>query len=766
MESGVLTTMLIRLEHNGRIVQEIKSEEISGELTIGRSHTCTWPVPKEDTVASSRHACVFLKGRTVWLKDLESTNGTFFQGKKIEKRKLGLGDKIGIGNCTLCVEADKTEGGKAVSELMVLTGKTRGQKKPLNPPSFIIGSDPSSSLVFLDMLVSRKHAEITIKEDNSCWIRDLGSKNGTSVNGLALRDDKERLLKDGDRVAISHLEMEFHDGAVKRSNKQAMLRMGILGATFVAALALFWTYQHLRSPAEAFVRKARRLAAEEQFTPASAELEKAVNARHSASCQVAIEDLRRLLGIWETTVGLWTEAQRSLTQGKWTQASRDLGMLQAARKEAWEWNDKAPLEKENALRAKLMLDSLLHAESSIVREDVGYEELAEDNAAVKKALAVVSADTPASLVRLKSDLDSMQRRQEILLDEGSGLEKALNRLKETYPPYLEIVTAVGKARKSSEGALKRRAEVLFEPIQALWKSFTKLNEAAQLAREMEFSKAMGMELMLPPVDACSIDLRVSQARMNLDKVFLNLKSKAGQMSFLFSEIEKRIGREGESEVINAFQDPLVMEKVLSCDSLMLPLPKRSRRDAAGEYDRVLGVEEFYTHLSAMPEQADQAMLSDLPFVSLLTQAREALQKIETLKRFLNQPDNQWLAGGKVGAQMKRLDAILARRDGIVKELAERVESGSGRQALIAGGIVARLTTMPGTVTLKSQKPEEWIVAELKRLRSDLMRLNSEYTMANAARQIEIRSEIPKSGLPGDPMVRRMWSMKDAASQER
>jgi pSer/pThr/pTyr-binding forkhead associated (FHA) protein len=758
--------MLIRLEHNGRIVHEIKSGELSGELTIGRSHTCTWPVPKEDTVASSRHACLFLKGRTVWLKDLESTNGTFFQGKKIEKRKLALGDKVGIGNCTLCVEADKTEGGKSVSELLVLTGKTRGQKKPLNPPVFTIGSDPTSSLVFLDMLVSRKHAEITIKEDNSCWIRDLGSKNGTSVNGLALRDDKERLLKDGDRIAISHLEMEFHDGAVKRSNKQAMLRMAILGVTFVAALSLFWTYQHLRPSAEAFVRKARRLAAEQQFTTASAELEKAVNARHAASSQVAIEDMRRLLGLWETTVGLWTGAQRSLTQGKWTQASRDLGMLQAQRKEAWEWNDKAPLEKDAALRAKLMLDALLHSESSIVREDVGYAELSEDNDAVKKALASVSAATPAYLGRLKSELDAMQRRQEILLDEGSGLEKALERLKDTYPPYPEIVNAVGKARKSSEGALKRRAEVLFDPLQALGRSFIKLNEAAQLARDMDFNKAMAMDLELPPVDACSLDQRVSQARLNLDRIFVNLKGKVGQMAFLFGEIEKRVGAAGEAEVIKTLEDSLVMEKVLACDSLEMPLPKRSRRDTAGEYDRVLGVEEFYTHLSAMPAAADQAMLSDLPFVSVLTQAREALQRIEALKRFLSQPDNQWLAGGKVGEQMIRLESILAKRDAIVKAMAAKAESGAGRPSLIAGGIAARLATEPGTLMLKGMKPEEWVAAELKRLRNDLMRVNGEYTLANPARQIEIRADILRNGIPGDPMVRRMWSMKDAVSQQR
>ena len=757
--------MLIRLEHNGRIVHEVKSGDIKGEMTIGRSHTCTWPVPKEDNVASSRHACLFLKGKTAWIKDLESTNGTFYLGKKIDKKKLAVGDRIGVGNCTLCVEVDKAEGGRPISELAVLTGKARGQKKPLNPPVFTIGSDPSSSLVFLDMLVSRKHAEITIKEDNSCWIRDLGSKNGTSVNGLALRDDKERLLKDGDRVAISHLEMEFHDGAVKRSNKQAWLRMGVLAATLVIALSLFWTYQHMRSSAEAFIGKTRALAADEQFKEAVNELEKAVNARHSASCQVEIEDLRRLLGLWDTTLGLWTGAQRSLSQGKWTPASRDLGMLQAARKEAWEWNDKAPQLKEQALKTKLMLDALLSAQASIIREDIGYSELSADNQAVKNALVAIGKESAPYLVRLKAELDSMQRRQDILLDEGSGMEKALNLLKVEAPPFEEIVRSVGKARKSSEGALKRRADVLFEPLQALARSAGRYNEAVLAIQSMAFTRAIETDLMLPSSDACSLDLRVAQARQGLEKNFEALKGKAGQMSYLFGEIDKRVGHDEDPVCIKMLGDTVVMGKVMACDSMALPLPKRSRRDTAGEYDRVLGVEEFYVHMSAMPGQAEFVMLSDLPFVSALTQTREAIVKIEMLKRFLNQPENMILANGKVGEQMVRLDSILTRRNAIVKVMAALAESGTGRLGLIAGGIASRLATEPGSLTLGGVKPEDWVADRMKRLRGDLLRLNSEYTMANSARQIEIRNEILKQGLPGDPLVRRMWAMKDAASQQ-
>jgi pSer/pThr/pTyr-binding forkhead associated (FHA) protein len=386
MEGGALNTMLIRLEHSGRIIHEISSGALTGELVIGRSHACAWPVPKEETVCSSQHAALFLKGRHAWLKDLGSTNGTFHNGKRIAKKRLAVGDKISIGNCVLCVEAERGGDSTARSELQVLSGKGRGQRKPLVPPVFTIGSDPGANLVFLDMLVSRRHAEVLIKEDGSCWIRDLGSKNGTTVNGMPLRDDKERLLKDGDRIAISHLEVEFHDGAIKRSNQQVWLRIGILAATLVAGLGAYGLYQHMRPSAESFLREARRLAAEEAFTEASARVEKASTARHASAKQVTIEELRRLLGVWQNTVSVWSRAQRALTEERWTQVSRDLGMLQASKKEAWEWNEKAAAQKEAMAAAKVSVDAYLRSEASLGRDALSFADLRGDHDGVRQAL--------------------------------------------------------------------------------------------------------------------------------------------------------------------------------------------------------------------------------------------------------------------------------------------------------------------------------------------------------------------------------------------
>ena len=54
----------------------------------------------------------------------------------------------------------------------------------LKPGTYIIGRDPGCDIVLPDPFVSRKHAKIFYSEEQGTWfIEDLGSKNGTYVNG-------------------------------------------------------------------------------------------------------------------------------------------------------------------------------------------------------------------------------------------------------------------------------------------------------------------------------------------------------------------------------------------------------------------------------------------------------------------------------------------------------------------------------------------------------------------------------------------------------
>jgi FhaA, N-terminal domain/FHA domain len=68
-----------------------------------------------------------------------------------------------------------------------------------------IGRVASNDVVLADPNVSRRHSEL-IQDDGRWAINDLGSTNGTLVNGRAV---SKRELKDGDRLAFGTSELVF-----------------------------------------------------------------------------------------------------------------------------------------------------------------------------------------------------------------------------------------------------------------------------------------------------------------------------------------------------------------------------------------------------------------------------------------------------------------------------------------------------------------------------------------------------------------------------
>lgn len=74
-----------------------------------------------------------------------------------------------------------------------------------------IGRDPTNQVVITgDQYTSRFHAWITF-EDGHFFIEDLGSTNGTLLNGSPLIN--RRPLVNGDEVRIGRMEYKFHSNA-------------------------------------------------------------------------------------------------------------------------------------------------------------------------------------------------------------------------------------------------------------------------------------------------------------------------------------------------------------------------------------------------------------------------------------------------------------------------------------------------------------------------------------------------------------------------
>src|ERR1700722_20396283 len=70
-----------------------------------------------------------------------------------------------------------------------------------------VGRDPGNDVVFEDESVSRIHALIYTAESGGYYIFDLGSHNGTFVNGS--RISAPTLLKDGAKILFGAAEAQF-----------------------------------------------------------------------------------------------------------------------------------------------------------------------------------------------------------------------------------------------------------------------------------------------------------------------------------------------------------------------------------------------------------------------------------------------------------------------------------------------------------------------------------------------------------------------------
>jgi hypothetical protein len=82
------------------------------------------------------------------------------------------------------------------------------QEFDLPPGDTLIGRGPDCRITLVDPLVSRHHSKVHI-DGSRATIEDLGSRNGSRVNGRLIRGSHP--LKDGDRIRIGTQELVFSE---------------------------------------------------------------------------------------------------------------------------------------------------------------------------------------------------------------------------------------------------------------------------------------------------------------------------------------------------------------------------------------------------------------------------------------------------------------------------------------------------------------------------------------------------------------------------
>jgi pSer/pThr/pTyr-binding forkhead associated (FHA) protein len=183
---------------------------VDPRLTIGRDKSNGLVI--NDEGVSVFHAELQQEDGKLFLRDAGSVNGTFLNDQPVSQRvEVQVGDVIRLHLVELQVidptkappenapqiRRDQPSKAATLWQVKATTGVISGRMFPMEGTK-VVGRDPHCDIVVGGAHVSRRHAEFTVR-GGALWVKDLGSSNGTFING---KKHDEIQLKNGDEVKL------------------------------------------------------------------------------------------------------------------------------------------------------------------------------------------------------------------------------------------------------------------------------------------------------------------------------------------------------------------------------------------------------------------------------------------------------------------------------------------------------------------------------------------------------------------------------------
>lgn len=94
-----------------------------------------------------------------------------------------------------------------VVKLIVASGKSAGRSIAIKRDKLLIGRAEECDIRPLSEDVSRRHCQVTV-EPAQVWVEDLGSRNGTFVNGNRIETRTRTAVSNGDVLRVGVLELK------------------------------------------------------------------------------------------------------------------------------------------------------------------------------------------------------------------------------------------------------------------------------------------------------------------------------------------------------------------------------------------------------------------------------------------------------------------------------------------------------------------------------------------------------------------------------
>ncbi|MBX3159898.1 MAG: SpoIIE family protein phosphatase [Deltaproteobacteria bacterium] len=103
--------------------------------------------------------------------------------------------------------------------LVFLAGPIAGRRYKLADGEYVIGRRSDCQIFVPDMRVSRQHARLWKKDGEGWTLEDLGSNNGTFINGVRLQQATELRHDDEIMIANNRIRVEARDPALDSSSR-------------------------------------------------------------------------------------------------------------------------------------------------------------------------------------------------------------------------------------------------------------------------------------------------------------------------------------------------------------------------------------------------------------------------------------------------------------------------------------------------------------------------------------------------------------------
>lgn len=771
-------TLIVSLKCENDVLSTVEFSAGGGDVLIGRSHACAMRTPSDDHSVSGTHARIFWKGSSAFIEDTGSRNGVYVNGKRIDKPvKLEVDGIYGIGSCRLVVSR-KTRSHSSVDsrchKLEYMNGDHAHEIVPIRPRgdstggAFTLGLDPGNDIVLTDMLVSRRHVAFTVKSDGSCWLKDLGSRNGTYVNGQKLTG-KERYLNDGDKISIAYFDFRFLHKDVKHTRSFLWAKLGVLAVLGIILSAGFVFKEFILSPSSGdFRRKSADAAAKEDFSTAFMSVTNAFSARGGETDKMQNEVLLEQLNVWSKTRAGWFEFKRLAAAGEIKNGKAILDAI-VAEPRNWTWNDTTAKKMHTEAEFADALFTVFYQTLGVLRGGADgtlalpiiSERITKTESFLKNnASAIETADYLAPAVRhirgFLADLKTTKNGIE-------SINEAISTIKvNVFPDFTSAVkslTAVAESKNLSDG-VKAHARKLLPVCRKFMETAEFLKNELKGVTALDFDGVFAMRnnLPLPTKDECASHSVFSAARDAYVREHDANQSELNLLAPMIRNLEDAGLSSGQlRSLVESVTSMKTWNDALAFDCFAGRFPEPSRFEPNSVYDGLCGIEITYDNLRNLPKPPGRQTNVRMKFVPKTQKLKAVFNQNKTLISVLDRPDGRKFQSGRLGELYAEAVGIEAKRTALIDALRKKRDASAVKNApmtrdrIVAGFFAEYFSESPSYADLRR------LEVSFKALERKMTTLNEKYDMEpDPEKRIAIRKQILATGIPGGEAVRKRW----------